>query len=242
MPSLEDFREKLKTDTDAAMTEYAILIDAESLDYTGKGTKSVTFDEFKEVEVAFEYRSMSGKNIIYMSAAGDGGGRKIWYLPWKNASCGAVAKATLDGSGPPYFLTSQLDGCRFTFQYHGSDRKKVTVLHLAGDYGGSGTDGSAKRDELESKNLPVDAKPKLKRRFSIGYGKGKGGKLGAAYKLTRDSTSYYDGGMGTVFGYRNNAGAWVFYGLDIDRMQGKGLFNLGSGKKVTGSININAEK
>ncbi len=82
----------------------------------------------------------------------------------------------------------------------------------------------------------------MRRRFSIGTGMGKTGRKGGAYKLGRGSTRYYDGGMGTVFGYRNNAGAWVFYGLDIERGKGKGLFNLGTGDKVTGPIDANAQQ
>ncbi len=241
MPSLADFREKLKDDTDAAMTQYSILIDAPSLDYTGVGTENVAFDEFKQVKVVFEYKLETGKHIISMRAASNGDGRKIWYLPWKNDAFGAVAKATLDGKGPRYFVTSQLDGCRFTIQYHDTDRKTATVLHLAGDHGGPGKLGSEKRDVLETQNLPNGSKPTLKRRFSIGFGPGKNSASGAAYKLSRSSTSYYDGGMGTVFGYRNKADAWVFYGLDIERNQGKGLINLGTGNKVTGSLNANSQ-
>ncbi len=68
MPSLEDFREKLNADTDAAMTDYILLVDASSLDYSKVDGVDV-HDECKEVNVVFEYKLMDGAHVIYKSAA-----------------------------------------------------------------------------------------------------------------------------------------------------------------------------
>lgn len=245
MPSLEDFRQKLASNADDAMKEYALLIDFASLDYAAGVNGETVFADFKRVSVVFEYELIAGKNIIRMRAksGADVDGKEISYLPWKNAASGAVARATLDGDGPAYFSTSQLDGCRFTLQYHDADRKKVTVLHLAGDYGGSGKDGSEARDQLENAALPAAANPQLRRRFSVGTGVGKMGRIGSTYKAGRADTAYYDGGKATVFGYRNKQGAWVFYGQDMTTSnQGQGLKNLGTGAQVAGPINADAQR
>jgi hypothetical protein len=245
MPSLEDFREKMNRNADEAMKEYVLLVDCVSLDYAPALGGPPIQDEFKIVPVIFEFSAEGTKSFITMRGrkASDPAGRDISYLPWKNAASGAVAKATLDGSGPAYFSTSQLDGCRFTIQYHDANRQTVTVQHLAGDLGGSGTDGSVARDLKEAENMPAGAKPELRRRLSFGPGEGKLGKVGRDYKATRPDTIYYDGGKSSVFGYRNSAGAWVFYAQDIDNRtnKGKGLKNLGTGASVGGPINANAQ-
>jgi hypothetical protein len=243
MPSLEDFRDKLNTDADTAFREYVLLIDCASLDYSGPQGQEVQA-EFKRVGVVFEY---TPENIIRMRAknGSDAGGQEIAYLPWKNAASGGVSKVTLDGDGPSYFSTSQLDGCRFTLQYHGADRKKVTVQHLAGDLGGpSVKTGSTARTALEAQNLLASPDAPRPRRFSIGEGPGKMGKAGQALRAANPETTYYDGGKAAVFGYRNNQGAWVFYGAEIDNRsgQGRGLKNLGTGATATGPINTDAQR
>lgn len=179
MPSLEDFREKMTRDADEAMKEYVLLVDCFSLDYAPAVGGPPIQDEFKVVPVIFEFSAAGTKSFITMRGrkASDPAGRDISYLPWKNAASGAVAKATLDGSGPAYFSTSQLDGCRFTIQYHDASHKTVTVQHLAGDLGGSGTDGSAARDRKQAEGMPADANPTLRRRLSFGPGEGKLGRV-----------------------------------------------------------------
>jgi hypothetical protein len=243
MPSLKDFRDKLESNAEAAFSDYVLLIDCVSLDYSGPQGQEVQA-EFKRVNVIFEY---SPENIILMRAKKDSepGGKEVAYLPWKNAASGGVSKVTLDGDGPAYFSTSQLDGCRFTLQYHGADRKKVTVQHLAGDLGGpSVKTGSTARDTLEAQSLLTSPDAPRPRRFSIGSGPGKMGKVGQTLRATKTDTTYYDGGKAAVFGYRNNQGAWVFYGAEIDNQSGtgRGLKNLGTGAKVTGSLNADTQR
>jgi hypothetical protein len=240
---LEDFRDKLKSNADTAFKEYVLLIDCASLDYAGPQGQEVQA-EFKRVSVIFEY---SPENIILMRAkkGSEAGGQEIAYLPWKNKASGGVSKATLDGDGPSYFSTSQLDGCRFTLQYHGADRKKVTVQHLAGDLGGPGVKtGSTARDALEAQSLLTSPDAPRPRRFSIGSGPGKMGNAGKTLRVDKPDTTYYDGGKAAVFGYRNNQGAWVFYGAEIDNQSGsgRGLKNLGTGASVTGPINTDAQR
>jgi hypothetical protein len=242
MPSLEDFLDKLETDADVAFSDYILLIDCTSLDYSGPKGQEVQA-EFKRVSVLFEY---APDNIIRMRAKKDSdtGAKEISYLPWKNAASGGVSKVTLDGNGPAYFSTSQLDGCRFTLQYHGADRKKVTVQHLAGDLGGpSVKTGSTARDTLEAQSLLASPDAPRPRRYSIGSGPGKMGKAGQALRLANPETTYYDGGKAAVFGYRNDQGAWVFYGAEIDNQSGtgRGLKNLGTGAKVTGPIDTDVQ-
>jgi len=243
MPSLEDFRSKLNSNADTAFREYILLIDCKSLDYEGPSGQEV-HAEFKRVTVVFEY---SAPNIITMRAKTDQGpgGQSISYLPWKNAASGGMSKVRLDGTGPAYFSTSQLDGCRFTLQYHDADRKTVTVQHLAGDLGGPDVaTGSAQRDLKEAESLDNSPNASRPRRFSIGSGKGKMGGAGRALRASKPDTTYYDGGKAAVFGYRNNQGAWAFYGAEIDngRGRGAGLTNLGTGTKVTEPINTNAQR
>lgn len=246
MPSLGEFRAQMEINADQAMRDYVLLVDCKSLDYATSPEGALIQDNFKTVEVVFDFAIVNGLNVITMRAkkASDPKGRPISYLPWKNAASGAMAKATLDEAGPAYFSTSQLDGCRFTIQYHDASHKTVTVQHLAGDYGGSGTDGSAQRDVLEAQHMPAAADPTLRRRLSFGPGQGKTGqRAGPIYRAGRQDTVYYDGGKSSLFAYRNNKGAWVFYAQDIDSRNGRGLGlkNLFTKQAVTGPINANAQ-
>ncbi len=242
MPSLEEFRTLLAQDADAAFKAYALLINCASLDYVETSPGVFGFDEFKNVKVAFAYQVEDGKDAIIMSASNDPTAKDASYLPWKNAENGGVSKATLDGSGPAYFSTSQLDGCRFTIQYHDADRKTVTVQHLAGDLKAQGRKGYELRDDLETANAPPNADPVLRRRFSIGSGPGKTGGAGKILKESRPDTVYYEGGKAAVFGYRNGSGAWLFYGAEMTpRNVGQGLRNLTSNTRVTGSLKTDSQ-
>ncbi len=235
MPDLDDFRTKLASDAAVAFKDYVMHFDEMSLDYADDGNGQLVPDEFKVIEIVFEFVP---PNVIMMRAKreGDIGGREISYLPWKKADFGGSARASLDGSGPRYFSTSQIDGCRFTIQYGDESRKTCTVLHLAGDVsGGKKPEGSATRDGLEAQGLPNGADPLLRRRYSIGQMKP------AKFKqLNTGTTQYYDGGKTAVFGYRNSSGAWVFYGAEEKFDSGSGLKNLVTKQAVTGPINNNA--
>jgi hypothetical protein len=233
MPSLDEFRRLLEGNADDAFKQYSLLIDCDRLDFAVGG---VGHDEFKICKVSFVYQQMDGKDVILMTP--DANGKDISYLPWKNASEGGIAKATLNANGPKYFSTSQLDGCRFSIHYHDAEHKTVTVQHLAGDAGGAGSDGSRVRDDLERNGLQGKQPVVLQRRYSIGLGQGKLGRIGAQFKSGRAETTYYDGGKAAVFGYRNKAGAWVFYGAETDvrKGAGAGLKNLVTQSAVAGSL------
>ncbi|HTW72139.1 MAG TPA: hypothetical protein VME47_19805 [Acetobacteraceae bacterium] len=223
MASLQDFREKLAQNANRAFTEYVLIIDEMSLDYATGEDGTLVQDEFKVVTVVFEY---SGPNVITMRAKreSDEGGRQISYLPWKNAHAGGISQARLTGDGPQYFSTSQLTGCRFTIQYDDASRQTATVLHLAGDVQGEKKpEGSATRDGLEQNALSPQAKPTLKRSYSIGQMKS------AKFKEMGVATGtklYYDGGKAAIFGYRKKSGAWTFYAAEQKFGLGAGLVNL----------------
>lgn len=242
MPSLDEFKTLLDSNADEAFRQYSLLIDYDQLDFNAART---AHDEFKSVTVTFVYSEIAGNPVILMTPAADG--RKMSYLPWKNASEGAIAKITLNDKGPNYFSTSQLDGCRFALQYHDTDHRVVTVQHLAGDVAGTtGKAGTAERDRLEAlaaPDLPATATPDLRRRLSVGRGVGKNGRIGATFKASRPDTTYYDGGKAAVFGYRNKSGAWVFYEAETDEGTGRGvgLKNLWTKTAVTGSLKADGE-
>ena len=95
-----------------------------------------------------------------------------------------------------------------------------------------------------AQGLPATATPTLHRRLSVGAGAGKYGRAGVALRQARPETTYYDGGLAAVFGYRNTAGAWAFYGAETDERTGAGagLKNLFSQTAVTGSLKADAKK
>jgi hypothetical protein len=103
------------------------------------------------------------------------------------------------------------------------------VQHIAGDApGGHGVTGSAQRSAREQTGLADKPPVVLSRRFSIGLGPGKAGTAGAALRTATPETVYYDGGVSAVFGHRNSAGKWIFYGVLMDSRGGggSGLVNL----------------
>ena len=209
MPSLEDFLTKLDENPIAAFTEYNFLVDEESLDYV-PGQLGVR-DEFKRVDVALDY----GAQTVTIRAAKDSdamaNSMSIWFLPWKHfdgaVETSGVAQAVLDGKGPGIFLTSRLDGCRFTIQYQTGDMKKASVLHLAGNYG-QDRNGAIAREKVENTTLENVPKGADRRRYSIGqYSKNP-----KYMPLPVDGVrSYYDGGAATVLGVRGRDGAWKFF-------------------------------
>ena len=70
MPSLDDFRSKLRGDDEQkrqAMTEYVVHVDATSLDGDTEERQ-----ECREQDVAFEFQE---PNVILMRAAGEGDAR-----------------------------------------------------------------------------------------------------------------------------------------------------------------------
>lgn len=138
---------------------------------------------------------------------------QIWYLPWLHKS---ASKAVLDGKGPGYFSTSQLDGCRFTIQYHDDSRKKATVFHLAGNVGRD-KQGSGLRDDMETASgLDNDAPPRLVRRYSITSGiQSNEEPKGNDFKLK------YDGDKAWIFGFRDDDGAWQFYAQQMAEARGR---------------------
>ena len=233
MPSIEDFRTKMASDANAAFTDYILHVDEMSLDVATDESGRQSVAEFRVVKVAFTF---ADPNVITMAASL--AGTEMSYLPWKNAGLGGMARARLDGTGPAYFSTSQLSGCRFTVQYDDAGRTTATVLHLAGDVvGGKKPEGSDTRDVLQAANLPQGADARLRRSYSIGQMKP------LAYKeakIAAGTTLFYDGGKAAIFGYRNRAGVWTFYAAEERFDRGVGLTNLSTGQKVRTSITANA--
>ncbi|WP_282605192.1 hypothetical protein [Pelagibius sp. Alg239-R121] len=194
MASIAEFLELLSEDTEKAFRTYFFNIDG-SLD----GDEMV-LQECRRQKVCFEFQE---PNKIVMRAPGGKEakyGNEIWYLPWMRSG---TSKAHLDGSGPPFFSTSQLDGCRFTIRYHNDSRTRVTVLHVAGDVPG----GSKQRDGMETKaGLKASPHPRRTRRYSVSRGaKSATEKVGEDFKLR------YDGNKASVFGFRDCGGVWHFY-------------------------------
>ncbi|MEE2730725.1 MAG: hypothetical protein VYA55_07860 [Pseudomonadota bacterium] len=209
MPGLEDFLTKLDSDALSALTEYKFLVDEVSLDYVkGQNVRA----EFQQMDVALEHDANTGTYILRGANDSDTtrNSLRIWYLPWKHwdgqNEMSGVSKAVLDNRGPGLFLTSQLNGCRFTIQDQSGDGSKVTVLHLAGNYG-QNLKGAQARETVEAASLENVANAASRRRYSIGqYSKNP-----KYMKLPNQGVrSYYDGGMATVLGVRSD-GKWQFY-------------------------------
>jgi hypothetical protein len=200
MAGVKEFLAMLDSDCEKAMKTFVIHIDATSLD--GDGTDC----SLKRIEATFDVED-DKNNVLLLRGkkTGDTDCTPIWYLPWNQVG---VAKATLDQSGPDFFSTSQLDGCRFTIQYDGG-RKKVTVLHISGRVDGAGKAASAARDQQEADAL--GAPPQLVRRYS--YGKFAGTKAIAEKDNTR---LFYGGNKASIFGVRDDDGAWYFFAQEID--------------------------
>ncbi len=198
MASIDEFLVLLIQDVDKAFKSYFFNIDAASLDGDTQQAQVC-----RRQKVRFDFVE---PNRIVMSAL-DGADadyqNEIWYLPWR---IDGASKANLGAEGPPFFSTSQLDGCRFTIQYHDASRKTATVFHLAGTLGHQEA-GSKARNALETDaGLPSDAPAKLVRRYSISQGtKSKFESLG------KDFTLQYDGDKAAIFGFRDDSGAWRFY-------------------------------
>ena len=237
MPSLEEFQEMLDQDWDAALRTYVVHI-SEDLDGTISGTTIKRHaPERRDVEVVFE--SIRDTYVILMRAktGGDAGGKLVSYLPWSPSSLGGIARADLDGSGPRYFSTSQLSGCRFTVQYADALKKRATVLHLAGDFGSS--DGSGAREALETGALGSAPPGGLRRRYSIGQSAVPGLKSKTSFtdwgyqkKIGGDAGRiYYDGNKASVFGFRTDDGAWHFWAQEM--VEG-GAADKGLGRKDIG--------
>lgn len=210
MPSLEEFLTKLEANALAALGEYHFLVDQRSLDLVQRPPE---VEDGFQIDVALEDKG--GASFLIRAATGSDSHRnslRIWYLPWRKwdptNSISGVSGTTLDGKGPGIFLTSQLDACRFTIQDHTGDMTKVTVLHLAGNYG-SGKAGAHAREKVEEAALQNVPSGGMRRRYSFGqYSKNpKFNQL----PITGVRT-YYDGGMATVLGVRGKTGVWAFYG------------------------------
>jgi hypothetical protein len=210
MPSLEDFRAKLKSDPETALKTYLIEV-SQTLDGTPGPDDVLVPKPFGEQDVVFEFVA---ENTIRMRARllTDAEFKTVWYLPW--VSRGA-ATARLDGTGSPYFSTSQLTGCRFTIQYADMSHKVATVQHLGGNVDG----GSAGRDRLEDQTLGPVSNPALRRRYSIGQNKLPGAvrhKPTLQFRVVGDETRvYYGGDVASIFGYRDGGGAWHFWAHEI---------------------------
>jgi hypothetical protein len=220
MPDLEDFLTKLDGNPIAALDEYRFHVEEEGLDVV-KGTDGGWVEtEFRQVEVAFDY---NGNDVTVRLAGQTDSHRntlRIWYLPWKRSTSGAkvagLAKAELDGTGPGIFLTSHLNGCRFTLQFHSGDDTKVTVLHVAGDLG-EGMPGHKTREEAEKVGL-TGVPGSNPRRYSIG----RIGNTTKAKLLTTGSgtRAYYDGNAATVLGVRGQTRKWMFYAQQYGDLRG----------------------
>lgn len=208
MPSIDEFLELLSRDVDTAFKTYFFNIDGKSLD----GDISAK-QECRHQKVRFDFVE---PNVILMSALGDGGAEyenEIWYLPWMHSGS---SRADLDETGPAFFSTSQLDGCRFTIQYHDESRTKATVLHLAGNVGHQSS-GSELRDEMEAtEKLSADLPPRLTRRYSISKGK-----KSSFEKVGEDFSLKYDGNKASVFGFRREDGSWHFYAQQMMGYEGE---------------------
>lgn len=243
MPSLEEFRTLLDSNADEAFKQYSLRID-DNLDMDARTTPDFNNrNDLKVVKVSFAYQKRGNVDCIVMQ--GDPQGKDIFYLPWNNFNVnGGLARAPLDSQGPNYFTTSPLSGCRFSIHYHDGDGKSVTVQHLAGTVGGPGVGGSTQRDTLQAQGIQNSPPVTRTRSYSIGSGEGKMGGAGRTLRSQRPNTIYYDGGAAVVFGYRNNSGAWVFYGAETDdrRGTGKGVKNLGTQTAVTGSIKTDSTR
>jgi hypothetical protein len=208
MPSLEDFLTKLEGNALTALTEYNFLVD-QQLDLVQH--KPEVEDGF-QVDVA-----MAGDASPFLLRAAEATDTtlntlRIWYLPWrkwnKDDGVAGISSTTLDGKGSGIFFTSQLDACRFTIQDHTGNMTKVTVLHLAGNYG-SGIKGAQAREAVEQQSLQNVPQGGMRRRYSFGQYSQKP----TINKLPTDGVrTYYDGGMATVMGARGKNGAWAFYG------------------------------
>jgi hypothetical protein len=208
MPSLEDFLTKLEGNALTALTEYNFLID-QQLDMV---QRTPEVQDGYQVDVAmsgdaspFTLRAAEDKDTTLNTL-------RIWYLPWrkwnKDDGVAGVSSTTLDGKGSGIFFTSQLDACRFTIQDHTGNMTKVTVLHLAGNYG-SGIKGAQAREAVEQQSLQSVPQGGMRRRYSFGQYS----KKPTINKLPTDGVrTYYDGGMATVMGARGKDGAWAFYG------------------------------
>jgi hypothetical protein len=231
MASLAEFQQLLKEQKyDQALTDYVIHVD-QSLDGTvGQGDVLIG-KAFGIQNVAFQFVD---PNIINMRAKteGDSSLKEVWYLPWVSQGS---ARADLDGTGPSYFSTSQLNGCRFTIQYADEHKKKATVLHLAGNFDRS--IGSMKRDELETSELGEMKDTRLRRRYSIGQSPKMPGatkeKGSLQYKILNDQTRmYYGGNKASIFGYREKGGAWLFWAQEMDEKYGRP--DIGKGRRNLG--------
>lgn len=200
MASLEEFRELLHVgNIQEAFMVY-------ELDFNG-GVFDKGKDKGYEVDVVWSYEV---PNKIKMEEVSQGG-KKIYYLPWASKS---ITTVTLDGSSPPYFVTSHFSNCRFTIKFHDDAGQNVTVMHVAGDLKGAGTvKGSVERDGLEN-SVKVDSFIKT-RRLSISNQKT--GKSGKTHMETQSEagTAYYDS-YARFFGVRNSNGCWVFYAQNLD--------------------------
>lgn len=203
MPSIAEFLELLSEDDEKAFRTYFFNIDG-SLD--GDISKS---QDCRRQEVCFEFVD---PNVILMRDPGSNPTEyrnEIWYLPWRHRG---ASRADLGADGPAFFSTSQLDGCRFTIQYHDDSRRTATVYHLAGNVDG----GSKGRSQLELKaGLKSDAPPGLTRRYSMSSGK-----TSFSEKLGKDFLLKYDGDKASIFGFRDEKGAWHFYAQQMREPRG----------------------
>ena len=228
MPSIPEFLELLSVDVEKAFKTYFFNIDGESLD--GDITKE---QACRRQKVRFDFVE---PNIIRMSALGGKDAEyqnEIWYLPWR---LDGASRADLNDSGPAFFSTSQLDGCRFTIQYHDASRKNATVLHLAGSVGHQSS-GSAIRDGMETDSgLKTDLPPRLTRRYSISKGQ-----KSAFEKVGENFSLKYDGNKASVFGFRDGGNAWHFYAQQMMAADSSHADSPPFGKKSKGIRELTAQ-
>ncbi|MBV9122217.1 MAG: hypothetical protein JO112_02510 [Planctomycetes bacterium] len=213
---LEDFLIKLEANAETALNEYQFLVDV-GLDSLTEPQIDVAADFAGD---AITIRPM-GTNDTTLNSL------RIQYLPWRpptwvgTEDTGAfddtgVTKALLDDTGPGIFLTSQLNGCRFTIQFHDGGMTKATVLHLAGTYG-SNKKGAEKRESLENvqlQNVPTGGGHR--RRSSFGQDMGLKKKLNPKTKFQpfgfgQGGRTYYDGNKATILAVRGKDGVWRFF-------------------------------
>jgi hypothetical protein len=218
---LEDFLTTLDEDPVAALDEYRLEVTEVGLDVV-KGTGEDWVETgFRQIDVAFDDTTTPGTFAVRPATNSDSHRNtlRIWYLPWKRsteAKVAGLAKADLDGTGPGIFLTSKLNGCRFTLQFHTGDDTQVTVLHVAGDRG-EGLTGHQTREQAETAGLS-GVRGSNPRRYSIG-------KIGPSTKAKLLKTgsgtrAYYDGNAATVIGVRGRDRKWKFFAQQYGDLRG----------------------
>jgi hypothetical protein len=193
MASLAEFQILLAGDWERALRDYVVQ-SHDSLDLVQRGgTIEATLP--RTVNVGLDFVT---PNRITMRAAETGEDYyPISYLPWKP---GFVTGMTLDGTGPRYFSTSQLDGCRFTIKFTDSTRTQVTVLH------GAGRELSRQgREDGEAAALASVASSERTRRYSMTLGK-----VGLTPFVSDGTRQVYDGRKAWIFGVRSETGQWSF--------------------------------